>query len=141
MCKGIKYLSSLFSDPLPRHTLVIDIVKVSNERDIVANHFDRPRASFLPNYLRIIFQVHYCSNPYNLFLKNISLKLKSSLTFDRKALRPCKGHFWTVDICRNIRKSHFHNWLLLNRHFRHVNICLPSLKILAKVNIKLPIEI
>jgi hypothetical protein len=37
MCKGIKYLSSLFSDPLPRHTLVIDIVKVSNESDIVAN--------------------------------------------------------------------------------------------------------
>jgi hypothetical protein len=56
----------------------------------------------LPNFLRIIFQVHYCSisfNYYN-FLKNISLKLKSSITFDRKALQPCKGHFWTDGISK-----------------------------------------
>ena len=85
---------------------VISLVRNEcDESDIVAKHFRSAKSQFfqfLPNFLRIIFQVHYCSisfNSYN-FLKNISLKLKSSITFDKKALQPCKGHFWTDGISK-----------------------------------------
>ncbi len=122
MCKGINifpfFFQSFFArkhlpfEPKQRHPLVRN---ECDESDIVAKHFRSAKSQFLqflPNFLRIIFQVHYCSisfNSYN-FLKNISLKLKSSITFDRKALQPvqklncqfknCKGHFWTDGISK-----------------------------------------
>ncbi len=50
-----------------------------------------------------------------------------------------RSHVWTVQNVENILESHvFKIGCFLNWHFRHVNKCLPSLKIL-KIN-KLPIE-
>ncbi len=125
MCKGIKYLSSLFSDPL------------SSPLQPQQHHLPRQRRVWreeqvLSSFLRIVFQVHYCSNSYNLFLKNISLKLKSSITFNRKALRPCKGHFWTDKYWQIFLK---YIGIAISVETRE-HIYLPSLKSKYKLPIK-----
>ena len=60
LCKGIKYLSFLISEAIARSTITSQAtsllffnseLNVKSERENVIN--DRPRASFLPNFLQI----------------------------------------------------------------------------------------
>ena len=113
MCKGIKYLSSLFSDPLSSHLQLPKRRHLPCQRRVWRErHRRQPFRSAKSQFLRHIF----LQIPFRyITVKNLTIcwkilvfKLKSSITFDRKALQPCKGHFWTDGIGKIFWKYIWH---------------------------------
>jgi hypothetical protein len=90
LCKGIKYLSCLFSEllrsrirsanrcqhPLQPSSTSSPSSNEGDERDIVANHFDRPRASFFAQFSTNHLSGSLLFKSLQFILKNISLKTK-----------------------------------------------------------------